>query len=742
MGLIPQHRGSDAQYAQYFAAMDAAMQQKVALTTAHLPTRGRIADMGCGSGKGTYDLGCLHPQLEVVGVDLNPISVASARGAYQRANVSFIEGDIGTPVFPDASLDGILDSSVLHHVTSYNGFSRDRLEGCLDHQVRALAAGGVLIIRDFIIPDGPQEVVLELPQDDGSNGSGDIAQLSTAELFTVFARDFRSSQNRTSTVPYRELGDDGRWRRFRVNLRAAQEFILRKDYRDAWSLELQEEYTYWTLAEGMSALEARGLRVVVASAIRNPWIIANRYRGRIRLRTPANESLPFPPTNALLVAERIPAGGSQRIRERDSTTLHGSGFLSLASYRDRDTGRTYDLVSRPGRTLDLLPWFREDDRILVLAKQGFPRPVVCAAAHHPDLLGSHWSGHITEPIAAIIDDGEDDLHAIPGVLAQRAGIPAGGQMTIGAPWCYLPSPGGIDERVTAYPVEITRVAPVVVAYGPQQQDTLIRALDARQVLRCAHVGGLFDARLELGCYRLLTRLGLPWGPWIGATVAASPQEAPRVVLPGWDCPRQAPFQRADASMDFLERRLGTFVDCPPGSGHGGYQREYVLPTGFSRTTALCLPYRLSGATWYIAYEPRCLPSLQLATGNANTPCLPGWRLPLQVRNLDDAEAFMRERLRTDHGLSCETMTALGGAYLPTPGVTPEIAIPYACEVLEIELPARDTRCRWLPLELALRQADLLLDAHLLIALHRFCHAVGQRVDADAGGQEGLDRNLV
>jgi hypothetical protein len=35
--------------------MDSSMQQKVALTTAHFPVRGRIVDMGSGSGRGTFD---------------------------------------------------------------------------------------------------------------------------------------------------------------------------------------------------------------------------------------------------------------------------------------------------------------------------------------------------------------------------------------------------------------------------------------------------------------------------------------------------------------------------------------------------------------------------------------------------------------------------------------------------------------------------------------------------------------
>ncbi|HKF59487.1 MAG TPA: class I SAM-dependent methyltransferase, partial [Blastocatellia bacterium] len=117
-----QDRGNKAAYEAYFAGMDASVQQKIALTTAHFPTSGKVADMGCGSGRGTYDLGCLYQDLEIVGVDVNPVSVERAAEMYTRPNVRFVAGDISDMVFPPESLDGILDSSVLHHVTSFNGY--------------------------------------------------------------------------------------------------------------------------------------------------------------------------------------------------------------------------------------------------------------------------------------------------------------------------------------------------------------------------------------------------------------------------------------------------------------------------------------------------------------------------------------------------------------------------------------------------------------------------------------------
>src|SRR6476620_8205988 len=111
-----QDRGSRGEYEAYFAGMDKSMQQKIALTTAHFPTRGHIADMGSGSGRGTYDLASLYAGLHLTGIDINPKSVQISRETYQRPNLSYAVGDISQKAFPDESLDGILNSSVLHHV--------------------------------------------------------------------------------------------------------------------------------------------------------------------------------------------------------------------------------------------------------------------------------------------------------------------------------------------------------------------------------------------------------------------------------------------------------------------------------------------------------------------------------------------------------------------------------------------------------------------------------------------------
>ena len=142
------------------------MRQKVALTAAHLLAVGDLADMGMGSGSGSHALAALYPGLSVVGVDLDPGMVARAAERYRLPNLRFVQGDVAAPVFPEGTLEGILDSSVLHHVTSFGGYDRDAARRALAVQACQLAPGGVLVLRDFLDP-GPGVVELSVRDDDG-----------------------------------------------------------------------------------------------------------------------------------------------------------------------------------------------------------------------------------------------------------------------------------------------------------------------------------------------------------------------------------------------------------------------------------------------------------------------------------------------------------------------------------------------------------------------------------------------
>jgi ubiquinone/menaquinone biosynthesis C-methylase UbiE len=79
-----------------------------------------VLEIGCGQGAGAriiYDL--FSPQ-RYVGIDLDPRMIRRARRkAGSLPNTTFVEGDITSLEFPDASFDLVMDFGIVHHVPNW-----------------------------------------------------------------------------------------------------------------------------------------------------------------------------------------------------------------------------------------------------------------------------------------------------------------------------------------------------------------------------------------------------------------------------------------------------------------------------------------------------------------------------------------------------------------------------------------------------------------------------------------------
>jgi ubiquinone/menaquinone biosynthesis C-methylase UbiE len=730
-----QDRGNLSAYEEYFAGMDKSMQQKIALTTAHFPPRGRIADMGSGSGSGTYDLARLYENLKLVGVDINPVTVEYSRRHYDLPNLTFETGDIAEKVFADESLDGILDSSVLHHVTSFNGFDVRQITKTISNQVAQLKPGGILIIRDFVVPDEAEKLVyLDLPQTDGKE-TGEISELSTAALFEIFAADFRSSLNLDRGVDVKKLDcPRENFARFEVTLRTAAEFVLRKDYRDHWVPELLEEYTYFSQGDFERAFRAENLRIVVSMPLWNPWIVANRFAEKFYLSDLAGKHVHFPPTNYLIVGEKIEEkSGVQLLESRVLTGAEGrASFLKLKAYRNTETNQIFELAERPNQTFDLLPWFIETDgQIFILAKKDFPRPIVNAQRREKHLSRANYSGYLTEPITAIADSGlrDEDLEKqILEILSERAGLTAEDVLSISEPTFCFPSPGGVDEQVRSFLVEIKpweREPFAIENYSPFTSAGVVRELDALQVLRAAHVGGMFDARLETNIYRLLREQHRSAGSWIGAEIKPVSQGSTVKIEDVFDLAQREIFEPCELKENnFLRIERSEFIEDDSGGDH--LKRavfEYVVPKDLSRNTVTAIPFFKAKDEIFVGIEFRDLPAVQRFTGNSTLACVPAWRLPKTVSHKFDLEPFLIAKFLKDFGVELNKTWELGGSFFTSAGITPEVIYPMAVELKAEGL--GETDLRFFNLKTLLEMIDRIQDAHLLISLNRLNHALEQ-----------------
>lgn len=719
-----QLRGDRGAYERYLAGMDASMQQKVALTAAHILCQGTIADMGMGSGTGSHALAALYPGLQVVGVDVSEQMVALARERWKEPNLRFELGDIAQPVFPPASLDAILDSSVLHHVTSFGDYDRAAAVRALGVQAQALRPHGVLVVRDFLDP-GEHIVVLELPTDDGDDTDAPRT-CSSARLFERFAREFRSLAPAPGCAYERVDGPPGRLC-VRLPLRLAVEFVLRKDYRADWESEIKEEYTYATQAELERAYAALGLRVLASVPIRNPWIVRHRFRGRFVLRDLAGRELDDPATNYVIVGEKVPPGHGVAFVERASPAA--PSFLALDRHRDRRSGRVYDLVARPHLTIDALPWFEHDGDVFVLARLGYPRPILAASADAA-LDGSRPPQYVTEPLTVVQDDAPV-AQCVEDALRERIGIAPEQIRGFADGPAFFPSPGGIREEIRTVHVEID---PVFVqpraATGSGFSDSgRVAAIEARQLLRAAQVGGLADARLELGVHALLRSRGVAPGPWIGEALQLGETGAPARTTTAAALaarPHRRVFARAETETTprFLALSRSAFdeVDAE-GRVLATRELEYVRPTSVGTNTIALALLRRAGARVWIGLVDDDRPAAQCMTGHSELLVAPAWRVPRDVVGLRASRTWVLARAQAEHGVTIRESFELGGRFHPSSGTTPELVFPLALEIVE-EHDGAPTPLVWVELGELLAAESLQRDGHTRVLAWRAAHALG------------------
>lgn len=720
--------------ATYIAGMNKSSLQKAVF--AMLARQGVVADLGAGSGITSYDLAVLMPHSKVIGVDLDPKMTEHAGQTYQRDNLEYQVGNAQRPGFPDGFLDAVFMSSTAHHLTSYGAgeFDIRHVHEAFDQAVRILKPNGIYVVRDFVIPDGPEWVHLELPATDGRR-TGSVPELSTSALFEKFARDFRSSQHPKSGVLYEVLAPaKPGWNKYRVRLRDAAEFVLRKDYRDSYDAEIKEEYTFLSQKGFEDEFEKRGLRILHSGPIFNPWIVANRYEGKFEISEENGESFPFPPTNFVIVGQKVPTTEGTIIREATSRIVKKPDFVSVHTLRNTETGQLVDIVGRPNETIDVLPfWEQKDGTVFVLAKQGFPRPIAQSMGMTPNLSGVKSGGYRVEPISFLHASKGPVFSALEEGLLKRAGIGperilSGGRTK---PVSFYSSPGNIDERINSRSIEINpqglKPAPTE-NYSGFSTSGDVRPFEAQKVLHAAQAGSILDARLELGVYHLLVDKQKPVGPWIGDTIELKDQSAGTAVATRRAATLLDPKKRQRLFAPAPGERAG-FLDVwkaryeevnREGKVVASGDREFVAPAKFSHNVVSSLPTFRDGTRILVGLEKRNLPAVQMHEGFSDLITNPAFRLPLEIDGTSQAAKFAVASLKEHHGVRPIRSWELGGPYQSSIGVTPETVYPRA---VEVERPTV-SGLEWVDLKDLVRNRHLMKDGHLSIAVFRLAHALG------------------
>ena len=346
--------------------------------------------------------------------------------------------------FEENTIHGFFNCSAIHHITSFNGYEPNRAFCTLKRQTELLKPGGIIVVRDFVKPP-EMKVILELSASQYDKGMGDCERLVN---FSKTARSLTSPNEQGFPLKEVRISKKGT-RRFQILFSDAVEFIRRKDYIDHWEIELQEEYGYFTQKEFEDVFANLGLRVIVSNPIYNPWIIRNRYKGKFSLYDKNQNDLGFPPTNYLIAGEKVNSRG-KRIQVVRHLPDAKEPFLKFDSYQDSTTQKIFDVVLRPNEVVDIIPFCLKDGSVEIVAKHGYPRPIVNIETDSPVIDQKHYSGYIIEGLTASFNQ------PIEPILVERTNLNPMDISKIEKSLEFYTSPGGINEKIESVFVELKK----------------------------------------------------------------------------------------------------------------------------------------------------------------------------------------------------------------------------------------------------------------------------------------------
>lgn len=271
-------------FLSYGAMMDASLVQKLEDLVPYVKP-GCIVDKGCGTGKLLVELSRLYPQSRLVGVDLSREFLRVCdENTYLTDDVTLVFGNIIERNVPPGTATTVIYSSVMHEVHSYSDYDVKQIDRALSNAFQELQPGGRVLIRDGISP-APATWRIRL------------LNAATRETFTRFAREFCHGRG----AKFEQLSGDT----VRLSSHDANEFLCKKDYLKNWHIEVHEEFGPLTLEGWRAALKSAGFTPLHLQEYANPWIIKHRYEGTVEVLDDSGAKLPWPPTNMVVVGERL-----------------------------------------------------------------------------------------------------------------------------------------------------------------------------------------------------------------------------------------------------------------------------------------------------------------------------------------------------------------------------------------------------------------------------------------------------
>lgn len=656
----------------------------------------RVVDMGSNDGALTYAMAALNPEIHFTGVDLDKKKIAKSKMTWKLSNLDFQQGDISAGAgFKEESVDAIINSFILHELYSNSRYNDRRVVSTLDKQFSLLKNEGLMLIRDYALPQRGEYVLLEMP--DSFTRSNDIQKMSEADLLVWYSERARPKDDPgchgffLEELPPRFP----QTRLFRLPYKWAYEFITRKDNRAMFELELPKEYAFFTEHDYRRNLAAMGARLTYSSPHWDEKIIRERFEGRFRLYSDDGTPLGSPPTSFIAVAQKIGDRRSLQLQERRPSPKGSQGKLRVSAVRNDLTGKISDVVTRDFDMTDVIPYrITENGTLTIFVHEGIPRGIINAVPRNGrNLDQKKWSGHMTEAITLpshlVRDVPKDDMKKTVLFARDHLGLkPSTGALLEDGPVFY-PAPDYLDERFETRFLRVESREGGVFdakyedeAYKGFSSKGRIREVNAQSVLDAISVGIIPNARLEQQIIMLFSRLGLKAESWDECPLVLTEEEPDKIAdlkdLVLRKAGKDSRFKNIKGTTGHLRTIQSVFVD--EGWVEGGVaglasrDLDFVISDETTVNKAVILPLTKSHSGEVLAgFAMQHLPVPQRYSGNGLSMTAPSIDLPREITNVEMARRYIAEKFE----VPVENVARMGESYFCHSGVTPQRIFPFA-----------------------------------------------------------------
>ena len=706
-----------------------------------LPKGSSVAITDCADGAAAYAFAILRPDLRVLAMDKDRRNINKASVLYHADNLQFQSAQSAIdikPPFRAGGFDAAISNYSSHRVYSKDNYNQGAIVKNLASSLAILKNDGFLFAQDYVAPSF-EYVLMEI----------EATNSSSIEFLKWLSEKARPNMGHgCSGFFLEELERKHKTKRlFRLPHKWANEFIMRLQKGALRSGNIEMEYCAFTPDEMRNNINALGMRLLYSSP---KWgTPPKKGESLVVLYDEHWNKLSQDPSGFTVLAQKLGNRASLSIMERRPSSDKPQD-IEIKGMRNQKTNEVIDIASTGLEEVnEVFPWKIDEEtgRISIWLNDATAKGIVNTAPRKgANIDGKTWSGHMIEPISfdmeslsEIVSKDKISHAATQRFVQSHLGMNSQRSAVIEKSVEIYPAPDQVQEKVQTWFVEVSRPSGAihVNSHSPTQKKFRARGnfheFDAQSILNAISCGLIPSAKLEIQIMALFAKLNIPAESRTQGTLAlhANKITAQKGLREWLDSGEETGdrFLEIKGTAGDLHAMRSIFVEEGTNngsiSGLASQDMDFIVPQDKTINTAvvLYLTKNIRGDI-HAMINLDHLPVPQRYKNNSKVVRLPAFNLPEDVRTLEDARAYVADKL----DVLPEMIIELGASYYTHYGITPQRVFPFA--VADPPAMEQGQQTDFFPMNDILLNWSSLGDQNIMIAVTRYYKLFGTEMRLD------------